>query len=317
MSYTKREFQPNTTLYASELNLMDDQIALNESNINTLDNTIVKMDKTIGDLELKTEHFNGTDEDSLYITDANNNVIAMIDKFGITSVDFILPQNKKISSAIQDIEELQNTTNTIEITMAKLQSRLIITMSGLTPDRTYSLEVMRRANRKNNVNKWTRVGQYGYALLAGHPYKEVDSGIIYQDVPSWMPNNGLVQSSFIFTAIENYHIIEIDLSVWCLDMIKPIDGGTFPALVETGVSSPVSLMGVAECRPHVMLPFTVHLYNEDHTVCLAKCPTTFYLNAKYFPSTSDKKGYSSDMGIINPRSSSGYRLQNLRISLKD
>ena len=68
MAYTKQDFQPNTTLYASELNDMDDQIALNETNIAANAETIASHTSTL------SSHASAISALQTKTTTTNNNV---------------------------------------------------------------------------------------------------------------------------------------------------------------------------------------------------------------------------------------------------
>ena len=51
MSYTKHNYKKGDELLASQLNEMDDQIALNEENINSVENTVNELDSSVNVLE--------------------------------------------------------------------------------------------------------------------------------------------------------------------------------------------------------------------------------------------------------------------------
>lgn len=124
---------------------------------------------------------------------------------------------------------------------------------GLTAGETYAVHLYTAARRRgirhdpwrhpSNENTGTGYTGKGYANLAGKYFKDADSGIIYPAVPDWMPNNGILQTEWEFTATGETEKLDIVLTEWLLPMLKPVEGdfsnGCTLIGIAKGVSAPI------------------------------------------------------------------------------
>ena len=120
----------------------------------------------------------------------------------------------------------------------------------------------------NNPSSPYQIGQCtGYINLAGQTYfyKDQEEGTeveyIWPDVPnipswqqeafdqsgsetspqSWMPRNGIIQTEWEFVAASDTEEYDINLSRWCLDLLKPI-------IFAMGDSVDLEEVGINECE---------------------------------------------------------------------
>lgn len=132
-------------------------------------------------------------------------------------------------------------------TLSRGGARLNIHCHGLTAGEAYAIHLYTVTRRRGNaMGEWrhpsnanTGVGftGKGYARLAGQHYAsdKLDT-VIYPEVPSWMPNGGILQTEWEFTAESDTHKLTIDLEEWILPMLKPIDGEDFSRCALIGVN---------------------------------------------------------------------------------
>lgn len=131
-------------------------------------------------------------------------------------------------------------------TLSRGGTRLNIHCHGLTAGEDYAIHLYTVTRRRGNaMGEWrhpsnanTGVGftGKGYARLAGQHYASGKNTAIYPEVPSWMPNGGILQTEWEFTAESDTHKLTIDLEEWILPMLKPIEGEDFSRCALIGVS---------------------------------------------------------------------------------
>lgn len=308
MAYTKQDFQPNTTLYASELNAMDEQIALNETNIQTVSEqassnteriTVAKslLDTTrteVNHLWIKTQYFNGTHEDGFYITDSASNVVTYIDRNGTYSTNFTTPNGNFNDIAIKH-------TVTSEIWKGSAQ-QIYLHLSGLIAGKSYKIELMRRPSRSSNAKRWQSFPNvYGYAMLEKEGYREV---------PTFMTNNGVLRTNWEFTATGTDYTLILDAPVWLLDLCKPYEDTEFT----TTDGELVGLIGQSFVRPFKMLCLTFYIYDENNTL-ISKPSENLYINGSHIHNGKDI-GSNIKFGLCLRDDGTEVRLDGLRISIK-
>lgn len=123
-----------------------------------------------------------------------------------------------------------------EISRGKGQPNKVIrvTCHGLKDGETYSLHLYTSSRRRGSAqNPWRHPSNEndgenytgkGYANLVGQRYSSYQENELYPDVPRWMPNNGILQTEWEFTAEKEKEVLEIEIGTWLLPMLKPIDG---------------------------------------------------------------------------------------------
>lgn len=350
MAYEKQNFQPNTTLYANDLNEMDTQIASNETEITKAKQTITNIqqglsaiqssvsDNTediaglnlglsavqtensnnynkivaisndllaekgkVSTLETKLTKFNGKDEDALYIVDKNNNVIAVIDRNGILSTNFLIP-----NANMQSIAEKNNITSSLWKSPGQYIS---LALDGLNPGERYTIELIRRPSNCSDNKRWVPIEpNYGYKMLAG--YISVGN-TQYGPVPSFMLNDGVLKNKWRFTATDSSYKLVLHAPTWLLDLCKPCRNisSNFTFAGEDGEC--VNLIGQHKERPYKMLAFSFNIYNESDNL-IHRVPETLFIN-----------GFSNTNADVNPGLCLRYndisgllQLENLRITIK-
>lgn len=118
-------------------------------------------------------------------------------------------------------------------------SRITVHLHNLDPARTYKLRLFTVSRRKGqkygvwysplNYDETAPAGEgkyhIGYAGLVGTPIKTLDNKdadgetIVWQEVPSWMPYGGRLQTCW--DVIPQTGRVEIDLGLWLLPICKP------------------------------------------------------------------------------------------------
>lgn len=145
--------------------------------------------------------------------------------------------------------------------LARSKRILHIMCSGLSLGKDYAVHlyalVRRRGNQQDlwrhpsNVNTGKGYTGKGYANLVGQYYKSDRNKAtsVYPAVPEWMPNSGILQTEWLFTAEAGTHSLQIDLEQWILPMLKPLN-----ASFDNGCG----LIGVANrCSAPLLMQFRV------------------------------------------------------------
>ena len=121
--YTVTEgiYNQNGTLLSSDINSLKSKVNTNTNNINintdsisTLQGKVNTNTSNISALQSKTEYMDASARNTFYVIDSNKNIIAMIDKDGVKSVDFIVPDVVSLAALGAQIG-LQETDNTFYI----------------------------------------------------------------------------------------------------------------------------------------------------------------------------------------------------------
>ncbi len=111
-----------------------------------------------------------------------------------------------------------------------------------------------------NVNTDDSHPRLGYGMLAGTLYASLDGNPCYPGVPSWMPNNGYIETEFPIgeEALEQGYI-DIPIYRWLVPMLKPINGDTLD-WQSCGI---IGLQGKAGKAP---LLFQLRLYRNGEEI---------------------------------------------------
>ena len=116
--------------------------------------------------------------------------------------------------------------------LARTHGSVCVIAHGLTVGETYAVHLYTSARRRgssqdpwrhpSNENTGEGYTGKGYANLVGTQYKNSSSGVYYPDVPDWMPNNGILQTEWEFTATAETERLDIALGAWLLPLLKPV-----------------------------------------------------------------------------------------------
>lgn len=289
MAYTKQDFQSNTTLYASELNTMDDQIALNETNISTIDSAVTDISTRLTNVATQV---NTNTSNISTINTRMNSVASEVTANANTLNDH--------DDRLTDLEANVASLNPeARVTISKDGGRLIITAYGLTSGNNYIIKLKRKPNRKSYTKEWISVDNYGFGMMSGATDSATGS-IIYGDVPSWMPNGGYLASSWSFTADATTYSMTLNTREWLLDLLKPINNTDFKGVD----GEAVGIIGIPTGKPYRMLPFTFCLYDSNDNL-IVQSNDIAYINGK------------SDQQFLQLQvSGSVYAVHNVRITIK-
>ncbi len=344
MAYEKQNFQPNTTLYANDLNEMDAQIASNETAITNIQQGLSAIQSSVSDntediaglnlglsavqtensnnynkiiaisndllaekgkvstLETKLTKFNGKDEDALYIVDKNNNVIAIIDRNGILSTNFLIP-----NANMQSIAEKSNITSSLWKSPGQYIS---LALDGLNPGARYTIELIRRPSNCSDHKRWVPIESgYGYKMLAEH---SPDGYHQYGPVPSFMLNDGVLKNKWHFTATDSSYKLVLHAPTWLLDLCKPHENIRASLITFSGEDGEcVNLIGQHRERPYKMLAFSFNIYNEYDNL-IYTVPETLFINGYTNKNSDSNPGlclrYNDVSGLL--------QLESLRITIK-
>ena len=174
---------------------------------------------------------------------------------------------------------------------------------GLTEGETYELHLYTASRRKgcrqdpwrhpSNENTGEGYTGKGYANLSGRIYDSSDTGVYYPAVPDWMPNNGILQTEWEFTATAETETIEIDLGTWLLPMLKPIEadfdndaygliGVTNSAIAPLLFQFRLAKNGtVGECRNTLRVGLRMGSETDDYDGSVTYFPRKISLNGSY------------------------------------
>lgn len=193
---------------------------------------------------------------------------------------------KHLEDAIINLEN-QNPSFYTELARvsSKDQKLLTVICKGLTVGETYDVHLYTAARRRgsqhdpwrhpSNENTGKGYTGKGYANLAGQYYAGYVNGEVYPPVPDWMPNNGILQTEWSFTAGAETEKLDIDYSEWLLPMLKPNPGdfsrGTY------------GLIGVYSAAAPLLMQFRL-----VHRGIVGNCYNTFCVGVP-----RDNKGYIS------------------------
>lgn len=113
--------------------------------------------------------------------------------------------------------------NTPFTTLERKGCKLAINFHNLDASETYTLRCYTVSRKKGNkYGKWYYPEKgIGYALMAGKAVGHLTSGITYQAVPSWMPNNGFLQVEWAIQGTDKSKRLSLD--GWLVPMCKPCD----------------------------------------------------------------------------------------------
>lgn len=100
------------------------------SDISSLKNNVVTNTNDISALKTKTEYMDASARDTFYVIDSNKNVIAMIDKDGVKSVDFVVPDVVSLATLGSRVG-IQETDNTFYIVDASGNIAFQVDGSGI------------------------------------------------------------------------------------------------------------------------------------------------------------------------------------------
>lgn len=135
----------------------------------------------------------------------------------------------------------------VTLNIIKRESAVIdIVLMGLRSKEQYTIQLFRKSRSSHTYEPMfddtSGEERWGWSLLAGKPYR-CDSGSVVHsyfttDIPSWMPNSGILQSRWVMTTkagkVGTRASLQIDLSTWLLDGLKPIENnweGNIHALI--------------------------------------------------------------------------------------
>ena len=143
-----------------------------------------------------------------------------------------------------------------------------IYISNLNPDATYVIQMY---TKSRDGQRWVTMYDeedasdlYGYRRsLAGKvytgekdfPYEHFDTTI-----PSWMPNNGVLQSQWPIPANVQSYMLELKPQVWLLDNLKPLHAAHW-----SECNNKYNFIGVKNSR-HRSLQFKVGVLEQHPTI---------------------------------------------------
>ena len=125
----------------------------------------------------------------------------------------------------------------VEVNLGKLHvglhgTRGIISAKGLEPNTDYALQLFKYSKSKHAWEiMWddtTGQSNFGWEFLRGRVRSRSVDDDTYtyftEDVPSWMPNAGILQSRWLFStaATESEKTITFMPATWILDALKPL-----------------------------------------------------------------------------------------------
>ena len=151
-----------------------------------------------------------------------------------TKQNFVSGQKLK-AAQLNVIEDGIVALNDFYTDLSRTRQTVTVNCYGLTPGEEYEVHLYtasrRRGNAKgawrhpSNTNTGVNFTGKGYARLAGQKYASSrNSETCYPEVPDWMPNGGILQTEWAFTAVESTEHVTIDLRRWLMPMLKPVGG---------------------------------------------------------------------------------------------
>ena len=125
----------------------------------------------------------------------------------------------------------------LHTTLSRASQGFHVHCHGLTPGEKYAIHlytvVRRKGNRQDvwrhpdNTNSGNGFTGKGYGRLAGQYWAGAKDRAQYPQVPAWMPNGGILQTEWEFTAQSDTFKKTIAFHPWILPMLKPVDGESF------------------------------------------------------------------------------------------
>lgn len=216
MSYIKQNFTSGQTLKAAQLNYIEDGIVELERVVEGID--IPKTLPNPHSLTINDVTYDGSEDVSINLNSGGS-------------------------------------SNSFYTDLSRTQQTVTVNCYDLIPGEEYEIHLYTASRRRGNAKgRWlhpsntnTGVGftGKGYARLAGRTYASVkiegrppEISELYPSVPEWMPNDGILQTEWGFTASGETDQITIDLRTWLLPMLKPLEGDwdNGYALIGIGVS---------------------------------------------------------------------------------
>lgn len=218
-----------------------------------------------------------------FTVDAGGNVFCAgsltTDTLVPTSGNSIVIHHDGIEDKVICESDLFQAQPTLILSSNSSMGSIVLRGYNLDPNKTYNVQVVARSHQQG-TGEWRELKndeRYGYASLVGTSV--TSNELKYPGVPSWMPNKGILQSSFTmeYRASEKRHVLVIPCSTWLLDLCKPLAInntiltdvlGTSSAKDYTFSSNPpkvASLYGLNTHSGYRSLEFKFKLYDEKGT----------------------------------------------------